>query len=469
MVFSSLTFLFVFLPLVVIVYFIMPSIKYRNLVLLIFSFIFYAWGEPVYIILMIISIINDYIHALQISYFKKKRNMMGAKIALISSIIINLSLLIIFKYLDFIIININKVFVMDLNTLNLVLPIGISFYTFQTMSYTIDVYRSKVDVQKNIITLGTYVALFPQLIAGPIVRYKTIEKELVNRSTSWEDVYTGISRFIIGLGKKVLIANPVGLIADSIFELGTNDLGFVIAWTGIIAYTLQIYYDFSGYSDMAIGLGKIFGFNYLENFRYPYVAQSITEFWRRWHISLGTWFRDYVYIPLGGNRVKASRWFLNIFIVWFLTGLWHGSSWNFIVWGLYYGVILIIEKKLSLNVNIRLPQVIKHLYTILIVMLGWVIFRTDSITEAKSYVFALFGGWGDSRFSLFYDLSLVHLLPFVLLGIVGATPLFKILLVKMTSNIITSLIYDIFLIVLLLGSILFLINNSFNPFIYFRF
>ncbi len=469
MIFSSLSFLFVFLPLLVIVYYISPSIRYRNLVLFVFSLIFYAWGEPVYITLMIISIINDYIHALIISSFKNKKNMIGAKTALISSIFINLSLLIIFKYSSFIITNVNKIFLINLNTINFSLPIGISFYTFQTISYTVDVYKNRVKAQKNIIILGTYVALFPQLIAGPIVRYKTIENELQNRSVSWEDIYIGISRFIIGLGKKVLIANQVGLIADKIFSLGINDLGFTIAWTGIIAYTLQIYFDFSGYSDMAIGLGKVFGFKYLENFRYPYISQSVTEFWRRWHISLGSWFRDYVYIPLGGNKVTTLRYSINIFVVWFLTGLWHGSSWNFIIWGLYYGVILIIEKKLFLNLKFSLSKIIKHIYLLIVVMFGWVVFRTDSIAEAKTYIFALLGGFGNSKLNLFYDLSIVSLFPFIVLGIVGSTPLIKKLFDKINQYIIGSILYDVFLLIVFLGCLLFLINDSFNPFIYFRF
>jgi alginate O-acetyltransferase complex protein AlgI len=418
---------------------------------------------------MIFSIINDYIYALIICDLKKKGNIIGAKTALISSIAINLGLLIFFKYSDFIILNINYLCSMNLSKLNLLLPIGISFYTFQTMSYTIDVYKGKVEVQNNLVTLGTYVVLFPQLIAGPIVRYETVEKELKDRTVSLDDIYTGLSRFIIGLGKKIIIANQVALIADKIFKINIKDIGLEIAWIGIIAYTLQIYFDFSGYSDMAIGLGRIFGFTFLENFNYPYISQSITEFWRRWHISLGSWFRDYVYIPLGGNRVKVLRWILNIFIVWFLTGLWHGASWNFIIWGLYYGVILIIEKEIIIRLKISLPTAVKHIYTLFMIMIGWVIFRTETLIEAKNYIIALFGGYGHSNFILFHSLSIVGSMVFIILGIIGSTPLIKNLFNKLNRYFIPSLIYDICLIIIFLGSLLFLINRSFNPFIYFRF
>lgn len=469
MVFSSLSFLLIFLPALFTLYYVMPEIKNKNFLIFVFSIIFYAWGEPVYILLMIFSIMNDYVHALLISFYKNKGNIIGAKITLVSSIIINLGLLVLFKYSDFIVMNINHLFNMNLCSINLLLPIGISFYTFQTMSYTIDVYREKVEAQKNLITLGTYVAFFPQLIAGPIVRYETVEGELKDRNISLDDVYSGLSRFIIGLGKKIIIANQVALIADKIFNLNSNSIGIEVAWIGIISYTLQIYFDFSGYSDMAIGLGKMLGFNFLENFNYPYISTSITEFWRRWHISLGSWFRDYVYIPLGGNRVNRLRWILNIFIVWFLTGIWHGASWNFVIWGLYYGVILVIEKKIFRIKNINLPKIVKHIYTLVLIMIGWVIFRADTIYEAKNYILALSGVSGHSEFNLVYNLSIFNTMIFIILGIVGATPIVKKIFDKLNKHRVTSLVYDVFLLAILLASLLFLINGSFNPFIYFRF
>ncbi|MBQ3421096.1 MAG: MBOAT family protein, partial [Romboutsia sp.] len=373
-VFSSIAFIFYFLPLVLICYYISPF-KYKNFILFIFSLVFYAWGEPLYILIMIFSIFSDYLHALIID---KNRNNIKSKIALFSSIVINLGLLAFFKYSNFI------------TPFDIVMPIGISFYTFQTMSYSIDVYRNKAPVQKNIISLATYVTLFPQLVAGPIVRYIDVAKDLNKRNHSLNKFYDGTCRFIVGLSKKVILANNLGFIWFNIKNSNYNELSILTAWLGIICFTLQIYFDFSGYSDMAIGLGKMFGFTFLENFNYPYISKSITEFWRRWHMSLGIWFRDYVYIPLGGNRCSKLRWLFNIIVVWFLTGLWHGASFNFIIWGLYFGFILILEKTFILNILKKLPNFIGNIYVILLVIISFVLFDIENINSVFEYYKIMF-------------------------------------------------------------------------------
>ena len=381
MLFSSLTFLFIFLPLVIFIYYISND-KYKNYILLLFSLIFYSWGEPKYIFLMLLSIVVNYILALIIDKYRKSKLKVYT---LIFSIIFNIGLLFIFKYLSFFTININNMFNMNIRILNIVLPIGISFYTFQILSYVIDVYRNDVKVQKNIFVLGTYISFFPQLIAGPIVRYSTIEKQLMKREHNFSMFCDGLRRFFVGLIKKVLIANNVALIADTIFNsTAVSNYNFIILIVALISYTIQIYYDFSGYSDMAIGLGKMFGFTFLENFNYPYIAISITDFWRRWHISLSTWFRDYVYIPLGGNRCSKARWIFNILVVWFLTGFWHGASWNFIIWGMYYAILLLIEKLFLSKFLEKLPKVIRFIYTFLLVNIGWLIFRIEDLSILKN-------------------------------------------------------------------------------------
>lgn len=469
MVFSSLTFLFVFLPTLIFIYFLFPNTKYKNAVLLIFSILFYSWGEPRYIVIMIISTVSDYFHALAIQNLKAKRHYRWAKTTLVSSIVINLALLGLFKYSDFIIKNLNGIFKADIKLLNILLPIGISFYTFQTMSYTIDVYFDKVKVQRNIFNLATYVMLFPQLIAGPIVRYETIANELESRKVTFNSCACGIRRFIIGLGKKIIIANQMAIIADTVFGLGKGEYGISLAWLGIIAYTLQIYFDFSGYSDMAIGLGRIFGFNFLENFDYPYISKSITDFWRRWHISLSSWFRDYVYIPLGGNRVSKVRWLFNIFVVWFLTGLWHGANWTFVLWGLYFGLIIVLEKLVLLKVLEKLPGIFRHIYTIFLFTVGWIIFRSESVFHIGDYLTAIFGGYGNDSFSDINKLSILHLLPFMILAIIGTTPFMKMLYEKMDQKFTLSIIYDLFLAIVFIICSMYLISNSFNPFIYYRF
>lgn len=458
MVFSSITFLFYFLPLTLFCYFFSPN-KFKNFILLAFSLIFYAWGEPIYILVMLFSCIFDYINARLID---KYRGTLKSKLVLICSISINLSILAFFKYTDFAISIFNDVFYTNYNLLNITLPIGISFYTFQTMSYTIDVYRNEAPIQKNIISLGAFVTLFPQLVAGPIVRYSDIALQLNQRDHSIDKIYYGIYRFILGLSKKVILANNLGIIWTNIKFLPSNSISTFTAWLGIICFTLQIYFDFSGYSDMAIGLGKVFGFDFLENFNYPYISKSITEFWRRWHISLGIWFRDYVYIPLGGNRCSKSRWFFNIFVVWFLTGLWHGASFNFILWGLYFGLILILEKLFILNLLNKTPNFINHIYVMFLVIISFVIFDITSMIDMFNYFKAMFNFNNVLIDKTFY----YYLVPNTLLlvfAVLASTPFIKTILNKFKS------LRFIILISGLILSTAFLIDSSFNPFLYFRF
>ena len=389
MVFSSILFLFYYLPIVLTIYFISPR-KYRNLVLFLSSLFFYAWGEPRYIWIMLFSTLVDFTCGKRIHFYKTQDQINKAKLWLSVSLFANLGLLGFFKYSDFLIQNINNLFSTSIPLLGFALPIGISFYTFQTMSYTIDVFREETEVQNNIISFGTYVTLFPQLIAGPIVRYKTVAHEIDNRIESFDLFGEGVKRFILGLGKKVLLANSIGLIWENISAGDIYALPTMTAWIGILAFAFQIYFDFSGYSDMAIGLGKMFGFNFLENFNYPYTSRSITEFWRRWHISLGTWFKEYLYIPLGGNRVSKLLNVRNILIVWMLTGIWHGTSWNFALWGLYFGIILIIEKFILMKYLEKLPSFFRRLYTLSLVLISWVIFAFDSFSDGFQYIERLF-------------------------------------------------------------------------------
>ncbi len=464
MVFSSFVFLFIFLPLVIFTYFIIKNRTYRNVILFIFSLVFYAWGEPVYVLLMLFSILANYFLALIIDKSKKK------KLFLIIAVIINILIIGFFKYGDFLIENINTVFKLSIPSLNIGLPIGISFYTFQILSYVIDVYNKKVKVQKNIINLGTYIALFPQLIAGPIVRYETIADELENRKETITKVIDGLKRFIIGLGKKVIIANNMAIIADTIYNGDIASFGTLAMWLAAISYTFQIYFDFSGYSDMAIGLGKVFGLNFLENFNYPYIAKSITDFWRRWHISLSTWFRDYIYIPLGGNRVNKIKWIRNILVVWLLTGLWHGASWNFVLWGLYYGILLIIEKLFLGKLLEKLPKIIGHIYTLFIVVIGWVIFRVEDFSQMALVLKKMFVFEGGDLFEqIILNFDIFSALPYLIIAILASMPIFRIISdkfkektpFKLALNICT---YGIFVICICL-----LLSSSYNPFIYFRF
>ncbi len=461
MLFSGITFLYFFLPFTAI-YFLLPA-KFRNAFLLFVSLIFYFFGEPVYISLLLISSISDWLHSLYIVKHKGKKS---AKAALISSISVNLLLLGFFKYIDFFISTINGIFGLTIPLTGIPLPIGISFFTFQTMSYTIDVYRGKADFQKNIVSFFTYVSLFPQLIAGPIVRYTDIEKELNCRTVSATKVTDGIIRFCVGLGKKVLIANLMGELCASFYDADEKSVMFY--WLYIIAYTLQIYFDFSGYSDMAIGLGKIYGFNFPENFNYPYISRSITEFWRRWHMTLGSWFRDYVYIPLGGNRVSPLKWVRNIFVVWFLTGFWHGAAWNFIIWGLYFGVLLAIEKLFVGKILEKLPNFIRHAYTLIIVLISFVIFNADTTSVVFNDIKGLFGGLDIPLYNSVAIYNLKSYLVILVIAIIGATPLPKKLWQKL-PDIAKSTLEPIGAVVLLTVSTAFIINGSFNPFLYFRF
>lgn len=465
MLFSSINFLYYFLPCVLIIYFITPT-KYKNSILLISSLLFYFYGEPIYILIMLGTILSAYIHGILIDKYTKYK-----KIFLISSIIISLGILGLFKYLDFFIININNLLDTKINLLNLALPIGISFYTFQILSYVIDVYKRKVPVQKNIIKLATYVSLFPQLIAGPIVRYIDVEKDLTKREHSFEKIALGINRFCIGISKKVLIANGLGELCQIFLQ--TNDKSIIFYWIYGISFSLQIYFDFSAYSDMAIGLGKIFGFHFLENFNYPYISKSITEFWRRWHISLGSWFKDYVYIPLGGNRHGKLKLIRNILIVWILTGLWHGANWTFVLWGLLFGILLIIEKIFLLEKLEKMPNIIKHIYVLFIVMISFIIFNANSIEDAIKQITGLFGANGESFINKYTIYYLKSYFIIIVIGIIGSTPFLKNTINKLKENIkirkIINAFEPIVLITLLLIVTAYLVDSSYNPFLYFRF
>ncbi len=472
MVFSSLLFLFRFLPIVLLLYFVLPK-KYRNALLFFSSLIFYAWGEPVYVVIMLFSTFVDYTHGMIVHRCKLSGNIRGARMAVASSMIINLAVLGFFKYYDFILGNINAIFGVDIPLLNLPLPIGISFYTFQTMSYTIDIYRGDAKMQPNIISFGSYVALFPQLIAGPIVQYKTIAEQLDNRRENFDDFSVGVTRFMTGLGKKVLLANSAGLIWDAVVASNVSELPVLTAWIGILAYTFQIYFDFSGYSDMAIGLGKIFGFHFLENFDYPYMSKSITEFWRRWHISLGSWFRDYLYIPLGGNRNGFAKQIRNICIVWLATGIWHGASWNFVIWGVYFGVLLIIEKLFLLKVLKKAPAIVGHVYTLFLVIISWVIFAIEDMSVVFKYIGAMFGAGGS-----FADTNSLYMLVtnglLLVIFAVASTNLPKKIAAKTLSTNFGKgtgglvLKNAVFVAIFILCTA-YLVDASYNPFLYFRF
>ena len=468
MVFSSILFLFYFLPFVLVLYFLSPR-KYKNMVLFLSSLMFYSWGEPKYIWIMIFSTVLDYTCGILVNFYKLKGQLKKSKIWLLVSIVVNLGFLGFFKYSDFIIENLNNLFNLGIPLLGITLPIGISFYTFQTMSYTIDVYRGDTKVQNNIISFGTYVTLFPQLIAGPIVRYQTVAEEIDNRIESYELFGEGLKRFIIGLGKKVLLANGIGIIWDNISGLDITNIPTMTAWIGIVAFSFQIYFDFSGYSDMAIGLGKIFGFNFLENFNYPYMSKSITEFWRRWHISLGTWFKEYLYFPLGGNRVGRFKYLRNILVVWLLTGIWHGASWNFALWGLYFGIILILEKLFILRLLEKVSPVISRIYTLGLIVLSWVIFAFDSIVDGLNYIKLLFG---NSNVGLYDKGSIYILYTNIILFIVlfvSSTDIPKGIWKNIGEKYNVYLIENIFLLMVFILSVAYLVDQSYNPFLYFRF
>lgn len=467
MVFSSFSFLFAFLPLTLFCYFIVPQkfTKIKNVVLLIVSLVFYLLGEIRYFWVMILSVTTNYLFTL----FMNEKN---KKVLLILSVVFNVGLLGFFKYSNFFIGIINKTLKCNISELNLALPVGISFFTFQIMSYVIDVYSGKIKKQKNFINIATYITLFPQLIAGPIVNYKTVEAELENRKQGWDNISSGLRRFIVGLAKKVIIANNVAILADAVFNSPTNELGTILILVGIVAYALQIYFDFSGYSDMAIGLGRMFGFNFLENFNYPYIATSITDFWRRWHISLSSWFKEYVYIPLGGNRCGKLKWFRNIIIVWMLTGFWHGANWNFILWGLYFSVFLIFEKFLGLRILEKVPKVFRHMYAIVIILIGWIIFRVENVHNLLEIIkmVVIFKPSEIDKF-ISNNGDILGVWPFVVLGLILCTPVIRMVMnyiIEKTDKFGKN-IRDIALVAIFLTTIIFLLSLSYNPFIYFRF
>ncbi len=461
MLFSSIPFLYYFLPAVLILYFISPR-KLKNAVLLVSSLVFYGWGEPKYLFLMIASILLFYGCGLAIGKCSRQK---WKKFWLLVSVVCSLALLGIFKYADFFIGSFNSVTGLSVPLLRLALPIGISFYTFQCLSYTIDVYRGNAQVQKNPISFGAYVSLFPQLIAGPIVRYVDVARELDDRTHSWDNVALGLRRFLIGLAKKIILADNFALLTNIFRE--STEKSVVFYWLYAIAFMMNIYFDFSGYSDMAIGLGKVFGFNFIENFNYPYMSKSVAEFWRRWHMSLGSWFRDYVYIPMGGNRVSKGRWVFNTLTVWMLTGLWHGAAWNFVLWGLLYAVVLMIEKWVPALK--KMPNILQHVYVLLVVILGWILFNSTSLKQALSDMGGLIGVGGIpfvTAETLYYLKSYAVLF---VLGIIGSTPIVRDTARKISEHKIGAILEPVLLIGLLLICTAYLVDGSFSPFLYFRF
>ncbi|MGL5540757.1 MAG: MBOAT family O-acyltransferase [Erysipelotrichaceae bacterium] len=467
MVFSSVLFLFIYLPLTLAVYFCTP-LKFRNLFLLIVNLIFYGWGEPVYIVIMFVSIFIDYYNGKKVAQYLNE-DRAKAKRFMIISVILNLSILGFFKYYDFIVVNLASLGFTALEPMGIALPIGISFYTFQTMSYTIDIYRGDAMAQPKITDFGTYVTLFPQLIAGPIVRYKDVAEQLADRTETVDEFSLGIDRFMVGLGKKVIFANGIGLLWDTINAMSIGSMSTLGAWLGIIAFGLQIYFDFSGYSDMAIGLGHMFGFTFLENFNYPYISRSITEFWRRWHISLGTWFREYVYIPLGGNRKGPARQIVNLLIVWGLTGLWHGASWNFILWGFYFGIILIIEKLFLLKWLKKAPMLLQHTYALILIALGWALFANESLARLGDYLQVMVGLQGSG---IVDPQSLYLLANYALLigvALFAATPVPSRLWNTHIKGKKWEWAKPILIVLLLLVCTAYIVDASYNPFLYFRF
>lgn len=467
MVFSSLVFIFLFFIGVMLIYYAVPK-RFKNLVIFLSGVIFYAWGEPLYILVMLGSTLIDYCAGLLIWKFDK--NIVVKRIALIVSLLMNLGLLGVFKYGGFVIDNVNNIFATTFDNPHLPLPIGISFFTFQSMSYTIDMYLGKIKVQKNPITFGAFVNLFPQLVAGPIVRYDDIARELDDRKIDLDCIYSGIIRFITGMGKKVLLANSVGMLWDTVIASDLGNASVLTVWLGIIAYTLQIYFDFSGYSDMAIGIGRMMGFHFPENFNYPYLSKSVSEFWRRWHMTLGAWFRSYVYIPLGGNRKGKGRTIFNLAVVWAATGIWHGANWTFIVWGTLYGVVIILEKLFLGKLLEKLPSFVGWIYTMLLVMLGWVLFASPDIGTAGAYIATMFGGSG-----ILLDNTALYLLlnygVILTVGIFAASDLWKRIVEKLSEKLptFTNYITPFAKTAVFLICIAYLADASYNPFLYFNF
>ena len=463
MLFSSMTFVFMFLPIVCALY-LLSSKRFHNPILLAASILFYAWGEPKYLAIMLLTIVINYFGAIVIEKVHLK------KLALLSTVVLDLGFLIYFKYFNFIIDNINNLFHANINAIDVIMPIGISFYTFQAISYVIDVYRGDCKAQKDIYKLALFICLFPQLIAGPIVKYHDVADQIEDREVNFDKVTVGVKRFIIGLSKKMLIANTLGAIADKIFTQPADTFSPLVAWLGSISYTLQLYYDFSGYSDMAIGLGLIFGFQFMENFNYPYISKSITEFWRRWHISLSTWFKQYVYIPLGGNRISKNRTYINLGIVFLLTGIWHGASWNFVFWGIWNGFFIILEKMTGWhNDTDKLPvKILKHIYTIFVFVIGWVMFRADDMAYAWTYLKNMFGmvKVHDITYTMMYYVDNVEIVTLII-AILCAMPIFRNMIHIEKKTV--KLLVNIWLLVLFILSSASIAASTYNPFIYFRF
>ena len=456
MVFSSLIFIFRFLPIFLIVYFIMPE-RYKNFTLLIFSLIFYTVGEPIYFPLMIASIVVDYFVAIAIE--NNFTNKTKCKYFLLISIIFNMGMLFFFKYFNFFIDNINLIFSTSIKSIKLSLPLGISFYTFQTLSYSIDVFKGKIKAERNIIDFGAFVSSFPQLIAGPIVKYTDISKDIKKRTNSLDNFEVGLEEFILGLGKKVLIANNIGMLWTEIYSQNINDISMPLAWIGILAFSFQIYFDFSGYSSMAIGLGRVIGFNFPKNFNFPYISRSISEFWRRWHITLGSWLKEYIYIPLGGNRVNKKRFFFNLFILWFLTGFWHGAEYTFILWGLFFFLLIYLEKRF-LNIILDKNKVFSHIYTSFFLLIGWTIFAIDDISLLSIYIRSMFS----FNFTLDWIYYFNNYFVVFIICFICSTPLILKVYMKMNKAIKSIIIVTIFIL-----SIAYLVDSTYNPFLYFRF
>jgi len=466
-IFSSEEFLFIFLPIVIIIYYLFLRKSYflKNLFLFIASLLFYAWGEPKNILLLVLVILFNWVMGLAVDSFRERKKIVYA--LLFFTAVVDIGTLAVYKYSAFVLSNLNNLKIFNFHVPDIVLPIGISFFTFQAISYVIDIYRENGKVQKNSLNVGLYIAFFPQLIAGPIVRYETVAEQINTRKESFDMFSEGVARFIIGVGKKVLIANNLGILADGVFAISRNgELSVLTAWLGALAYTFQIFFDFSGYSDMAIGLGLMFGFRFDENFNYPYIASSVSDFWRRWHISLQTWFRDYVYFPLGGSRVRSKkRLVFNIFVVWLLTGIWHGANWTFILWGLMYFILIAFEKFTGLDKKIGR---FSHIYTMFFVIMGWVLFRADNIQSAFAYYRAMFGvgsEWVDATALAYLKQNAVYFV----VAIICSFPLIKKIDEKLRKNAIWNIIYTVTMFAIFLLSLTYIFNNSYSPFLYFNF
>ena len=466
MVFSSLYFLFLYLPIVLLIYYITP-LKWRNLFLLVVNLVFYGWGEPVYILLMLFTIVVDYFSGLAVARCKGQGNDRGAKIAVAAALVLNLAILFFFKYWDLVATTLQHVG-LNMPVLELALPIGISFYTFQTMTYPVDVYRGDAEAQRSLINFGTFVTLFPQLIAGPIIKYKELADQMNYRTHSPEQFASGVQVFTVGLAKKVLLANNIGKLWDSILALPADQLTTAGAWLGVVAFSLQLYFDFSGYSDMAVGLGRMLGFEFPRNFNYPYISKSVTEFWRRWHISLGSWFREYLYIPMGGNRVKKPRLFFNLFVVWAATGIWHGASWNFLIWGLYFAVLIIVEKAFLGKVLEKLPAAVQHIYTLFLVLVSWAIFAVEDFAHMGSYLRAMFGmaPGGLTNDNVWYYFT--SFLPMLIIAVAASTPLAAKLWKRLPVRAV-KIVLPVLLLAGLVLSTAYLVDGTYNPFLYWNF